>query len=222
MSISDYLPSLKVLLAHSLTQKALMALVFVVVFYTIARLLNGAIRKVAARHSASDLRAVYISRILNIGLTFCGILVVCFIFGLGFSDISVFLSSIFAVVGVALFAQWSILSNVTASMLIFFGFPYKIGDTIRIVDKDDDISGVIIEISMFHVIIRRATGDIINYPNSIILQKAVIKFEHPELLAKPAEAPVAPAPETPAPITVSPAVASAPSTTSNTAPPAAP
>lgn len=182
--MTEYLPSFQSILAHNMTHKAIVALIAALIFYVLAKFISRIIMNVAARHSPNDLRAVYINRIVNIGITFWGVMVVCFIFGLGLSDISVFLSSIFAVVGVALFAQWSILSNVTASMLIFFGFPYKIGDSIRIVDKDDDISGVIIEISMFHVIIRRLNGDIINYPNSIILQKAVIKVEDLNSLIK--------------------------------------
>ena len=85
-----------------------------------------------------------------------------------------FLSSIFAIIGVALFAQWSILSNITASFIIFFNFPYKIGDEIKVIDTDGDISGTIVEISLFHVLIQQGE-DLITYPNSLILQKAVIK-----------------------------------------------
>ncbi|MCQ1058033.1 mechanosensitive ion channel domain-containing protein [Photobacterium sp. DNB23_23_1] len=95
---------------------------------------------------------------------------------LGFGDISLFLSSIFAVLGVALFAQWSILSNLTASVLIFFVFPYRIGDNIKVADKDEDISGIIIDITMFHVILRHENGNIITYPNNLILQKGVTKL----------------------------------------------
>jgi small-conductance mechanosensitive channel len=116
---------------------------------------------------------------MNIGMVFFCLVVVCFMLGLGYSEVSVFLSSIFAVVGVGLFAQWSILSNITASMIIFFGFPYRIGDRIKIADKDEDMRGVIEEISMFHVILRRDDGNLITYPNSMLLQKAVIKIEHP-------------------------------------------
>jgi hypothetical protein len=54
--------------------------------------------------------------------------------GVEYAQISIFLSSVFAVIGVALFAQWSILSSVNASMIIFFGFPYHGGDKIRIID----------------------------------------------------------------------------------------
>jgi hypothetical protein len=32
---------------------------------------------------------------------------------------------------------------------------------------------------MFHVILRRDDGNLITYPNSMLLQKAVIKIEHP-------------------------------------------
>ncbi|MCF1427595.1 MAG: hypothetical protein LPD71_14335 [Shewanella sp.] len=65
-------------------------------------------------------------------------------FSLGYQDVSLFLSSIFAVLGVALIAQWSILSNLTAGILIFL-FPYRIGERIKVVDKDEDISGEIRE-----------------------------------------------------------------------------
>ena len=42
------------------------------------------------------------------------------------------ISSIFTVIGVAMFAQWSILSNITAGIIIFFSFPFRIGDKIKI------------------------------------------------------------------------------------------
>ena len=64
-------------------------------------------------------------------------------------------------------------------MIIFFSFPYRVGDRIKVLDKDDDMSGVVQEISMFHVILRRDDGNVITYPNSLILQKAVLKIYHP-------------------------------------------
>lgn len=106
-------------------------------------------------------------------MVFYSILLITFL-GVEYSQISIFLSSIFAVLGVALFAQWSILSNITASLVIFFGFPYRVGDRIRVVDKDDDIAGVIEEITLFHVLIKKG-NELITYPNTLILQKAVIK-----------------------------------------------
>lgn len=148
-------------------------------FYLVSMLLQKIVHELGVNKSIGHLRVRYISRLMNIGMVFCCIVVVCLILGLGYSEVSVFLSSIFAVVGVALFAQWSILSNITASMIIFFAFPYRVGDRVKILDKDDDMSGLIEEISMFHVILRRDDGNMITYPNTLILQKAVLKVDHP-------------------------------------------
>ncbi len=138
------------------------------------RFSSTAITKLGARNSVSGYRIKYITKTINLALVAFYLILTFSFLGIEYSQISIFLSSIFAVIGVALFAQWSILSNITASLIIFFGFPYRVGDNIRVVDKDDDISGVIEEIALFHVLIRRGE-DLITYPNTLILQKAVIK-----------------------------------------------
>jgi len=166
------------IMSESMATKLLLVCVCIVMFYLVTKLLNKITHDVSVRKAFGDSRVPYITKLMNIGMVFCCIVVVCLLLGLGYSEVSVFLSSIFAVVGVGLFAQWSILSNVTASMIIFFGFPYRIGDLIKIADKDEDISGVIEEISMFHIILRRDDGNMITYPNSMLLQKAVLKIEH--------------------------------------------
>lgn len=166
------------IMSEGLTTKLLLACTCIVVFYLASRLLDKIIHDVSVRKALGDGRVPYITKLMNIGMVFCCIVIMCLLLGLGYSEVSVFLSSIFAVVGVGLFAQWSILSNITASMIIFFGFPYRIGDRIKIADKDDDMCGIIEEISMFHVILRRNDGNLITYPNSMLLQKAVIKIEH--------------------------------------------
>ena len=93
--------------------------------------------------------------------------------GFGYEDVGLIFTSLFAVLGVALFAQWSILSNVTASVIVFFFFPYHVGDHVRIVDGEDSIEGIIEEITLFHVILK-FEDKIATYPNSLVFQKAVV------------------------------------------------
>jgi small-conductance mechanosensitive channel len=62
-------------------------------------------------------------------------------------------------------------------MVIFFGFPYRVGDRIKVTDSDFDISGTVEEISLFHVLIRTDTGNVITYPNNLILQKPVFRLD---------------------------------------------
>ena len=83
------------------------------------------------------------------------------------------MSSIFAVIGIAFFAQWSILSNVTSGIIMFFTFPYKIGDYVIIHDKDFPCEGFIEDIKTFHIILYTSGDSTITYPNSMMLQKGV-------------------------------------------------
>lgn len=150
-------------------------LVLILAMYICIRFSNALIKRYSAQKEVSPYRVQYIIKTFNVVIAvFFGILII-HISGYKYAQISIFLSSIFAVIGVALFAQWSILSNITASLIIFFGFPYRIGDHIKVMDKDDDIHGIIEEITLFHVLIKR-DNELITYPNSLILQKGVIKF----------------------------------------------
>lgn len=152
-------------------------LILLVVGYVVfSRFLKSSITLLGQKKSVNEVRVTYVSKMLNLGFTATFVLLVCLVLGVGYGQLAIFFSSVFAVVGVALFAQWSILSNITASLIIFFGFPYRVGDWVKVVDKDDEILGQIIEISTFHVIIKRLSGDIVTYPNSLILQKAVVRF----------------------------------------------
>ena len=143
------------------------------------RLISSGVKALGGRKSVASYRIKYIDRTLQILVTIIFVTAGGLALGLKSTQVTVFLSSMFAVIGVAFFAQWSILSNITGSLIIFFAFPYRVGDSVRVVDKDDNISGVIETISLFHVIIKRE-DDLITYPNSLILQKAVIKIKSKE------------------------------------------
>lgn len=99
-----------------------------------------------------------------------------FIWGINFKDLGLFMSSIFAVIGIAFFAQWSILSNVTSGVIMFFTFPYKIGDFIKIHDGEHSVYGYIEEIRSFHVVLKTVDQETITFPNSLLLQKGVSIF----------------------------------------------
>ncbi|MGI2945496.1 mechanosensitive ion channel family protein [Vibrio diabolicus] len=162
--------------AGSLGYKVLMGIIVLIAYRILKRIVNRAILNLANSKGVKKARLSFIQRCFNVVLLFLTASVFAIITGIGYGDVSLFLSSIFAVLGVAFIAQWSILSNITASFLIFFVFPYRVGDRIKVVDKDEDICGEIQEISMFHVLIKHDNGNLITYPNNQILQKAVLKL----------------------------------------------
>ncbi|EGQ9235114.1 mechanosensitive ion channel family protein [Vibrio alginolyticus] len=160
----------------SLGYKLMMGIFVLIAYRILKRIVNRAILNLATTKGVKKARLSFIQRCFNVALLFLTASVFAIITGIGYGDVSLFLSSIFAVLGVAFIAQWSILSNITASFLIFFVFPYRVGDRIKVVDKDEDICGEIQEISMFHVLIKHDNGNLITYPNNQILQKAVLKL----------------------------------------------
>lgn len=159
-----------------MTNQILLACIYLVIFIFLQRALTNWVKKLALMKQVSVARTSLVTRFISYVMFFVTLSLMAVSLGLGYQDVSLFVSSAFAVMGVALVAQWSILSNLTAGVLIFFVFPYRIGERIRVVDKDEDICGVIIEIALFHVLIQRDNGDTITYPNNLMLQKAVLKL----------------------------------------------
>jgi len=136
------------------------------------------LKKIGKFKRVSEKRVYYISKTFSIVILAVALFVLAIIWSVSLSGLLIFASSIFAVIGVALFAQWSILSNVTASVIIFFTFPSRVGDMIKVIDGENSISGEIIEISLFQIEIMDEEGNIILYPNNLFIQKPIQKINY--------------------------------------------
>jgi small-conductance mechanosensitive channel len=95
------------------------------------------------------------------------------VWGVNQSKLLYFISSLLTVLGVALFAQWSILSNITATIIVFFSFPAKIGDTIAILEKDSLVEGRISDIGIFFVLLKTKDGEVVSIPSNLFIQKVI-------------------------------------------------
>jgi len=147
---------------------------FVLLFLLLVRLISHTlIRKIGRKSGINDARIKLISRYVTVTLFLIALLIEAFIFGAEAKELAVVFSSVFAVIGIGLFAIWSILSNITSGIIMFFSFPYKVGDKIQIHDKDFPIEAIIEDIRAFQLHLRLDNGDLVTYPNNLILQKAV-------------------------------------------------
>ncbi|HSP40725.1 MAG TPA: mechanosensitive ion channel domain-containing protein [Gillisia sp.] len=150
---------------------------FTVVIIVILAIIQVILRKAAHRvgkHSEINItRTRLMFKYINILISLIAAFLFAWAWGMGLRDLSLIFSSTFAVIGVALFAIWSILSNVTSGIIMFFSFPYRIGDKIKIHDKEMPIEAVIEDIKAFHLHLRMDNGELTTYPNNLILQKAV-------------------------------------------------
>ena len=118
-----------------------------------------------------------VNRIINLFLFIFVTVSIISIWNIDKKDLIVFLTSVVTVLGIAFFAQWSILSNITSSLILFFNHPLKIGQNIRVLDKEYDVEGKLVDISFFFMYIRNAEGYLITIPTSVALQKTMVTKE---------------------------------------------
>ena len=113
-------------------------------------------------------------KIINFFLTIFILIALAAIWNIQREQLIVFMTSVVTVLGIAFFAQWSILSNITASLILMFNHPLKIGHQVRVMDKEYDIEGELIDISFFFMYIRDKNNNMITIPTSVVLQKTIV------------------------------------------------
>lgn len=147
----------------------------IVVFFTFVRFVaNALIRGFGRKSGLSRARVKVVQKYSDLLIFVISIVVLITAWGVEGRQAFLVLSSIFTVIGVAMFAQWSVLSNITAGIILFFAFPYRIGDKIYIIDKDNPIEAEIMDIRSFYTLLKNADGEKISIPNILLLQKGIL------------------------------------------------
>jgi small-conductance mechanosensitive channel len=136
-------------------------------------LLRGIINKLMNKlHFALERKRI-ISKIINFFIIIVAVILITAIWGVKSQEVTIFITSTLTILGVAFFAQWSILSNISSSLILFFNHPVRIGSQIKILDKEYPIEGVVENISLFFMYIKTADGQLVSIPNTIVLQKTI-------------------------------------------------
>ncbi len=146
----------------------------VILLYLFSRFaINFAIQRRMLSRSFGQDRMILVRRVLRfLILIFFGI-VFASIWGVKQGDIFLFLTSVLTVIGIGFFAQWSILSNITAGLILFFSNDIRRGNNITIFEKDVEISGTVQEIGLVFFLIETKDRGMVSIPNTLILQKMI-------------------------------------------------
>jgi small-conductance mechanosensitive channel len=147
--------------------------VFLILVKIIAR---NSINRILSKFDFGIERKRISHKIVNLFITLFALIFLAGIWNIDRSQLMVFITSTITLVGVGFIAQWSILANVTSSLILFFNHPMKLGEEIQILDKEYDINGTLMDISFFFLYIKTEEGEIITIPNSVVLSK-VIKIQ---------------------------------------------
>lgn len=163
--------------------KIIYSIISIIVVLISRNVIVSLTKRYARTHEKVQQRTNLVIKYFDFFFIFILVLWNILIWGVNFNDVGLVFSSVFAVIGVAMFAQWSILSNITSGVVMFFTFPYKIGDKIKIHDKDFITEPLIIEdIRTFQTILRSDNGELLSYPNSLLLQKGITMVSASQLI----------------------------------------
>lgn len=156
-----------------LTKEVIVSAILLIVVIFLRIITTKLVLRYARLYSIMEHRTNLVVKYIHILIGLLALVAAIIIWGVQKDDIFLTLSSVTTVVGVAMFAQWSILSNITSGIILFFFFPFRIGDVIQVHDKDFPIQAEIEDIKAFHVYLKTDKGEYITYPNNLLLQKGI-------------------------------------------------
>jgi small-conductance mechanosensitive channel len=115
-------------------------------------------------------KAYHMVRLVTATLT---IAVILLFWGIDFSGLLIFSTSIVTLLGVALFASWSILSNITSFFIMLFHASFRRGNYLRIIDGDNYIEGYIAELGLMNTKLTTSNNEHVIYPNNLLLARPI-------------------------------------------------
>lgn len=152
-----------------------------VVFVAVAAraLVHRLIARVVRRHSL-PLELIVVGRRFSTFLLFGGVLLfVLDRVGVSSTVLWTALTGFATVAAVAFFAVWSVLSNIFCCVLIYTSRPFRLHDSIEILESGDKpgLGGEVLDIRLIHTTIRESLPDreptLLQVPNSLFFQRIV-------------------------------------------------
>ncbi len=128
--------------------------------------------RIAGGAEASKLKSNSVSkavRTARIIVAIFGLLILTVVWGFDFSSLMIFATTAMTLLGVALFASWSILSNVTAYFILLLHPSFKRGNFIRVFEADNYVEGYISDVMLFSTRLVTEEREVLVYPNNLIL-----------------------------------------------------
>lgn len=153
--------------------KILETVIAIIVYIILRVVADKSIDKTVASKYILKTRGKIIKKAVNLILLVTVFIFILVVWGVDQTELVVFFGSLLAILGIALFAQWSILSNITAGIILFFNHSVKLDDTIIVIDKDYEVEGRVSDIGLFFVILKTKEGDQVSIPNNVFIQKMI-------------------------------------------------
>ncbi len=158
----------------------------VLLILVLAWLLQAALRRAIERLCRRNGLPLAVALMARRGVGFlifsAALLMVLDVFGVSGTVLWTAFTSFAAVGAVAFFAAWSVLSNIFCSLLIFFARPFRLNDTIELVENGEKpgFKGRVVDVNLLYTtLVESGDGDSgtrVQIPNSLFFQRTLRRW----------------------------------------------
>ncbi len=155
---------------------------------------------IAASTSLTELDLLPFRRLSRWIVHIIALVLILGVFGFEISGIWAMVSTVLGLVAIGFVAVWSLLSNISSTLLILLLRPFQIGDDIEL--ADDSVQGRVIDLNFFFITLLNHEGKFFQIPTNLFFQKAIkrkqnayiVSLSHQINSPVPAQLPRPPAP----------------------------
>ena len=134
-------------------------------------LLNRGLNLVARRARLCPSNFLPIKKILNGLLYAVTVVLLLTLFGVNLGGIWAVLSTVLAMIAIGFVAVWSLLSNVSSTLLILLTRPFAVGDEVEF--AGEQVKGKVVDLNFLYTTLRDTDGTHVQIPNNQFFQKCL-------------------------------------------------
>lgn len=164
------LPDLRPLIQAAVTALPLALLVLVGAAF-VQFILNRGLNLLASRTHLAPTDLLPLKKVLKSVLYLVTSILILTVFGVNLGGLWAILSTILAMVAIGFVAVWSLLSNVSSTVIILLFRPFAIGDELEF--AGEPVKGKVVDLNFLYTTLRDAEGSLIQIPNNLFFQKSV-------------------------------------------------
>ncbi len=134
-------------------------------------ILNRGLMILADRTHLTPQDLMPLRKILKSVLYLVTAILILTVFGVNLGGLWAIMSTILAMVAIGFVAVWSLLSNVSSTVIILLFRPFSVGDELEF--AGEPVKGKVVDLNFLYTTLRAEDGMLIQIPNNLFFQKSV-------------------------------------------------
>lgn len=153
-----------------------------VLAWLVQRMFGKLIERLSHLRELPEHLAAAARRIVGFLVVVTAILMVLDVFGVSGTVLWTAFTSFAAVGAIAFFAAWSVLSNIFCSLLIFLTRPFRLNDTVELLENGEKpgFRGRVVDVNLLYTTLMESGdarhGTVVQIPNSLIFQRSLRRW----------------------------------------------